>query len=53
MRVRLKLTPDPPSDVDVKECEDGDENAEDGGKDIVERQDPSRQRRSRIPSRGC
>ena len=47
MRARLTLTPDPPSDVDIKECEDRDDNAEGGSKDLLERQDPSRWRRYR------
>ena len=35
------LTTDPPSDVDIEECEYGHDNAEDGSDEILESQDPS------------
>ena len=38
------LTTDPPSDVDIEKCEYGDDNAEDGSDDILERQEWGRYR---------
>ena len=37
----MTLTTNPPRDVDVEECEDGNDDAKDGGEEIFDCQDPS------------
>lgn len=46
-RTSLTLTADPPSDVDIEECEDGYDDTIDGSDEVFECQDPSRRRRYR------
>lgn len=41
-RTSVALTTDSPCDVDIKECEYGDDDAKDGSDEIFECQDPSR-----------
>ena len=48
----MTLTSDPPSDVDVEEREDGDDDAEDGGEDIFDCQDPGGRGWYRVRRRG-
>ena len=52
-RTSLTLTADPPSDVDIEECEDGYDDTIDGSDEVFECQDPSRRRRYRLWSKGC
>ncbi len=40
-KTSMTLTPDPPGDVDVEECEYGHDNAEDGGDEVFYCHDPS------------
>lgn len=40
----MTLTTDPPSDIDIEECEYSNDDAEDGSDEIFECQDPSRGR---------
>ncbi len=47
----MTLTADPPSDVDIEECEDGDDDAEEGGEEVFDCQDPCWWRGYRVRSR--
>lgn len=49
----LVLTTDPPSDVDIEECENSNETAKESGDEIFGGQEPSRRRWHPVWHRGC